>query len=328
MPRAGAGVSCGSHCLLTPSMRLSGCLFPCGSSLQVHRPHNRHPSCGKAIRPPMPERTYAEEEVAAIFARAAERQRPASTREASTGLTLAEVEQAGVEAGLNPTAIRAAAAEVGIRQRFPTRPKVAVAERWIEAPIPAGVWEDLVVSLRHRLGASSAWWDRDTVSLGEAQEWMHTAASGVRTTVTLSPRGERTLLRVVQEDAGFEDDRQMGWLMAALLGLLPSLLAGALVAETLALGDFTGVAVVVLVLLTAVAFGGPLLAARVRNGRERQAERVRQIADSLADQIGGVQSQPTSDDSSTASAPQLDLSVLDAEVSPTPPQTERRRAKS
>lgn len=276
----------------------------------------------------MPERTYTQEEVAAIFARAAERQRPASTRDTSTGLTLAEVEQAGLEAGLDPTIIRAAAAELGTQRRFPPRPKVAVAERWIEVPIEPGAWEDIVASLRHRFGATTNWWGKDTAALGQAQEWTHTAVSGTSTTVTLSPREGRTLLRVVQEEAGLEDERRMGGLMAAFIGLLPAMLAGTVVAETLALGDVAGVAAVALVLLVAVAFGGPGLAGRIRNGRERQAERVQQVADDLVGQIEGVRSRMAAGNPAGPSIPQLDLSALDSEVAEPPAQPERRRTRS
>lgn len=276
----------------------------------------------------MPERTYTQEEVAAIFAKAAERQHPASTRDTSTGLTLAEVEQAGLEAGLDPAAIRAAAAELGAQRRFPPRPKVAVAERWIDAPIEAGAWEDVVASLRHRFGTNTNWWGKDTAALGHAQEWTHTAASGTSTTVTLSPREGRTLLRVVQEEAGLEDERQMGWLVAAFIGLLPSMLAGAIVAETLGLGDFAGVAAVALVLLAAVAFGGPRLAGRIRKGREQQAARVQQVADDLVGQIEGARLTMVAVNPAEPSIPHLDLSALGSEVAEPPIQSERRRARS
>ena len=276
----------------------------------------------------MPERTYTEEEVAAIFARSAERQRSGAVRDLSTGLTLAEVEQAGREAGLDPASIRAAATELDTGYRYPTRSKIAVAERWIEGPATTGAWEDLVASLRHQFGTNTSWWSKDTASLGEAQEWMHTAASGVSTTVTLSPREDRTLLRVVQETVGLENERRMGWLIAAFLALIPAMLAGGLVAETLALGDFAGVAAVVLVLVTGTALGGPWLAARERNNRVRLAEQVQSIADDLANQLSKGSPQPTARASSETSEPRLDLSAI-AESSPEAGiSPERRRTRS
>lgn len=276
----------------------------------------------------MSERTYTEEEVAAIFARAAERQRSASTHGLAPGLTLAEVEQAGYEAGLDPASIRAAAAQLDAEHRYPTRSKIAVAERWVEAPIAAGAWEDLVASLRHQFGTTTAWWGKDTASLGEAQEWTHSAVSGVHTTVTLSPREERVLLRVVQESAGLEDERGMGWLMAAFLALIPSMLAGALVAETLAWGDFAGVATVVLVLLTGTALGGPWLAARERNSRVRLAEQVQHVADDLANQLSEGPSQLAARAPSETPEPRLDLSALAAPSPEAQDLPDRRRTRS
>ena len=276
----------------------------------------------------MPDRTYTEEDVAAIFARAGERQRTAPTLGSSTGLTLAEIEQAGLEAGLDPSSIRVAAAELDAQQRYPNRSKIAVAERWVETPIEAGAWEDLVASLRRRFGSGTAWGGRDTASLGTAQEWTHTATSGTTTTVTLSPREERALLRVMQEDAGLEDGGRMGWLMAAFLALIPSVLAGALVAETLAFGDLAGVAAVVIVWLSGVALGGPALAAHVRNGRARQAEQVQRIADDLVEQIGRDRSTPVAPASSEHSVPRLDLPALDGSDSEVQGPSEKQRVRS
>lgn len=276
----------------------------------------------------MPERTYTEEEIAVIFARAAERRQPAAMRDSSPGLTMAEIEQVGREAGLDPASVRAAAAELDAGHRQPTRSSVAMAERWLEAPISAGTWEDVVASLRRRFGTNTAWWAKDTASLGEAQEWTHTAGSGVRTTVTLSSRERRGLLRVMQDDAGLEDDRKMGWLMAAFLAIIPAMLAGALVAETLAFGDLAGVAAVVIILLSGVALGGPALSARVRNSRTRQAEQVQHIADDLVEQIEGDRSKPAALTSSEASVPPLDLSTLDAPVSEAEDLSEKQRARS
>ena len=276
----------------------------------------------------MPERTYTEHEVAAIFARAAERRPAAPRADPTTGLTLAEVEQAGQEAGLDPASIRAAAAELSAGFDLPDRSKIAVAERWIEGPLAAGAWEDLVASLRRRFGASTAWWTGDTAPLGTAHEWTHTAFSGVRTTVTLSPREGQTLLRVMQEDAGLDDGRATGWLVAAFLALVPSMLTGALVAETLALGDLAGIAAVLLVFLSSVALGGPWLSARTRSSRARQAKQVQHIADSLARQLGAGMSHPAVGDSEEAPERRLDLSAIEALSLDTEAPPERRRTKS
>jgi hypothetical protein len=233
----------------------------------------------------MSERTYSEEEVAAIFAMAAEHQRLAKSQSFATGLTLAEIEEAGREAGFDPATVRAAASGLNAGRRPSMLSKVAVAERWMDIPLEEGAWPDLVASLRRRYGPSSAWWSTDTTSLGSALEWRHASAGGVTTTVMLSPREDGTLLRVVKEDSGMENERVMGWLLAAMFGLAPAVLAGALVAETFGMGDLVGILAVACVLLASVAVGGPLLARRSRNSRRRRAEQVHQIADELVQQL-------------------------------------------
>jgi hypothetical protein len=270
----------------------------------------------------MPERTYTEEEVAAIYAKAAEHQRTATPRDASAGLTLAEVEQAGREAGLDPAAVRAAAAELDSGKRYPVRSNVAMAERWIEAPMSADAWEEAVTSLRHQLGAG------EIAMLGEAKEWSHTTPSGARTTVTLSPREGRTLLRVMREYAGLKDERAMGRLMAFFPALILAWIAAGAINEILAPGGLVVFATAVLVLLSAVAFGGPRLASRVRRSRARQAEHVQQIADGLVERIGGVRSEPPTHVASGDPVPLLDPALLDAPDQEADVAPDQRRIRS
>ncbi len=276
----------------------------------------------------MPERTYSEQEVAAIFARAAERHRPDSARDPIAGLTLAEIELAGREAGLDADSIRAAAADLSSGPARPTRSKIAVAERWIDAPLADGAWEDLVASLRQRFGANSMWWSKDTAAVGTAQEWTHVGASGISTTVTLSPRDGKARLRVMQESSGLEDERVMGWFIAAFIALIPAMLAGATVAETLAYGNLAGIATVLVVLLTGTALGGPFLAARTRRSRARQTLEVQDIADDLTQQLDPEQPLPTTSTSSGVPAPLLDVSVFDEPDSETESSGRRQRTTS
>lgn len=279
----------------------------------------------------MSDRIYTEKEVAAIFARAAEHQRSRSKRDAAAGLTLKEIEEVGLEAGLDAGVIRAAANDLDVQQQYPEHPRITVMERWVEKPLPVGAWEDLVASLRHKLGTNYAWWGKDTATLGDAHEWTHTSASGVQTTVTVSPRDDRTLLRVVQEDSGMDDERTMGWLVAAVVGLVPAVLTGALVAEVLAFGDLAGIAAMMLVFVVALTVGGPALTASVRKSRERRPDRVRQLADDLRDQVLSMQVHGA-ERVETDSILSDEESLLDlppaVEEPETLPRSERRRAGS
>lgn len=276
----------------------------------------------------MPERTYTEHEIAAIFEQASERQTGTSGRDASPGLTLAEVELAGREAGLDPAAVRAAAAALDAGIDRPARSGRVVAERWIDEPLSAGAWEDLVGSLRLRFGSSSQWWTADTTTLGAAQEWTHTAMSGLRTTVTLSPREEATLLRVQQEDAGLEDERTMGWVVAAFFAAIPSMLTGALVAETFGFGDLAGIVAMLAVFAASAALGAPRVTARMRRARARLAQQVERVADDLAVQLGEATPRPAAHDASEPPAPRLDLSALAEPPPDAEPLSKRRRTRS
>ena len=273
----------------------------------------------------MPERTYSESEVADIFARAAERERSAVSDRRRTGLTLTEVEQAAREAGLDVASVRAAAAEVDAG--IAPQKRITVAERWIDGPLAEGAWEDLVGSLRQRFGASSNWWGKETSSLGAAQEWTHGAASGVTTRVMLSPREGGALLRVQKEGAGIENERLMGRGLAALFSFPIAMLMGALVAETLALGDAAGIAVVVLATFLGVLLGGEWIARKTRSERERLAGAAESLAEDLAQQLGSS-SPPIPVDASALPQSRLDASLLDEAVLESGSSGERARARS
>ncbi len=291
----------------------------------------------------MPDRTYSERDVAAIIARAAERQRHAAPRDDAPGLTLAEIERAGQEAGLDPALLRSAAGELdaGTLGLEAARPGTAVADRWVEGPLPPGAWEDVVAALRIRLGSSAAptWWGPDTSQVGADQEWTHTALGGVRTTVSVSPRGERTRIRVVRVDRGLPNARVQGTVVSAIGALPVGLLAGALVAGAFGWGDVAGVAALLLVLVLGTALGSMGLTRRTVDRRDRQADEVKRLAADLADRL--AHGAPTGGDpqgtergaalgrtNPAEARPDLDLSGIDAEAVESAPRQAPRRARS
>lgn len=307
----------------------------------------------------MAERTYSEREIAAIIRRTAERQRLAPSRDDASGLTLAEIERVGREAGFDPALLRAAAAELdaGILLPESDTDRVSVGERWVNAPLEPGVWEDAVAALRVRFGPTGAWsWSAppsDTTRVGAGQEWSHADSSGLQSTVSVSPRGDRTRVRVVQVDGGFDiNTRTQAALFAGFFGLIPAMLIGALLAETLGMGDLVGVAAVLVVLALSAGPGGALMdrrASRARaRRRARQSEEVQQLADDLAHRLaaetagpglpaGGevdAGQEPQAGDMEAPApgapvGPRLDLSVLDAEAEPpnaAPVRDQRARA--
>lgn len=240
-------------------------------------------------------RTYTEDEVADIIARAAERQ-AASPRAEAPGLTLDEIERLGVEAGLNVDDLRAAAAEVNAagrtlsRQASHTATHVVV-ERWIDGPLTSEAWEDAVDVLREQVGASSAAMlgmaaNGTTQQVGRAFEWTHTSGMGIQTTVTASPRGDRTRLRLTQL-VGLANSRTEG----ALYGLIPAGLVAAIATAAVgSSGAFPLVvfATMVLSFLVALAVAAPTITALDRRWRAKKLDTL----DALADDVSEVLAAP------------------------------------
>lgn len=107
------------------------------------------------------ERRYSEEEVAAIFERAADAQETAQRgRGASEGLTLAELQEIGTSVGITPAFIARAATTVDYAPSDTRRTTVLGlplgVERTVELPgtLSDDAWEHLVVDLRTTFRAS------------------------------------------------------------------------------------------------------------------------------------------------------------------------------
>lgn len=106
------------------------------------------------------ERTYTEDEVAVIFERAAQAQKTAQQQaHRNTGLTLAELQQIGATAGIDPNFIARAATAMGHLEEVPPPAKhmgipVGVS-RTVNLPGPLSdeAWDQLVVDLRETFEA-------------------------------------------------------------------------------------------------------------------------------------------------------------------------------
>lgn len=120
----------------------------------------------------MTERRYDDDEVAEIFQKAAEGPQ-ALTRHAGgdAGMTLAELQEIGREAGLSPEAVASAAQSLELRPQAGVRRYLAMpiqVERAIDLPrrVTEAEWERLVVRLRETFNA------RGTVSAnGSFRQW-------------------------------------------------------------------------------------------------------------------------------------------------------------
>jgi len=166
----------------------------------------------------MPERTYTEEEVAALFKRAAElqAQRDPSGGSSDTrhGLTLDELRAIAADAGLDPELLRVAAADIErpTRRRNPasnvSRREIAV-ERWIPGQLDDLAKEDVIAELRHRFENSAArsmgmysLGSSTTQTIGRSLEWQYVDPWwGTETRVLIQPRDEELRARVTRRNA-------------------------------------------------------------------------------------------------------------------------------
>ena len=282
------------------------------------------------------DRTYSEHEVAEVIALAVERQRAAERRAESSpprmagggavGLTLAEVEAVGREVGIDPGHLRAAAAEVAAGGAAPDGgPGSAAVERWADAPLTDAGWEDVVAHLRASpppftgvvkvIGTLD---DAEAVErLGQSYEWVRTTAGlDVTTRVNVSPRGDRTRVRVTQvgdpTSGGVETSAVIGAALGALAG------GGALLA-----GAGGGLSLAAFIVVTVIAYIALLPYARKSGRKLIQAERARlnELADALVPLVEAAAA-PAGQQAETGGAvhpaPELDAALLD----PTPPETE------
>lgn len=145
------------------------------------------------------EREFKEEEVRAIFARAAERQHEAEAARSSSGLTLAELEAIGQEAGLDPEHVAAAAAELlkphraPIQNTFLGMPVELRRTRVLRAPLSEEGWGSLVADLQETFKASGV-----ATDIGGVREWRNYADARRTVRVTVEPEGVGARITVEQ----------------------------------------------------------------------------------------------------------------------------------
>lgn len=237
-------------------------------------------------------RLYSDTEIAALLARAAERQRAAPADGPVSGLTLDEIERLAAEAGLDPAHVRAAANELSVRApAAASSPGVRVLERWIDVPFSDVAWEEAVTALRARHPGTN--WAQytamgtlapggDLSRVGAAHEWRHVAWTGATTTLTASPRGARTRLRLTVGDSVAWSDRATAGLYGFTPAVVLGLVAAGVVAKS-AVGSFgTAVLAFTVAFVAALALVAVLAAPAVGRSRRTRAERAAETLDVVA----------------------------------------------
>lgn len=127
--------------------------------------------------------------MAELLQRAAELQAQAARcAEHRPGLTIAELESIGTEAGLDPSLIRQAAAELDAPERPMLRKNSGLTSShvFVERRLPGTLspehWEDVVAELRHqfesdlgRMMGMPQYGSGTTEQIGRTVEWKHTS---------------------------------------------------------------------------------------------------------------------------------------------------------
>lgn len=236
-------------------------------------------------------RAYTEREIAALLARAAELQQAAPDAPLGPTLSLPEVERIAAEAGLDPAHVRAAARELETgAPRTAARPGQRTLERWLDVPFSDVAWEEAVAELRHRHPGTN--WAQytamgtlvpggDLSRVGAAHEWRHVAWTGATTTLTASPRGARTRLRMVTGDSAPWGDRATAAVYAFTPGIVLAFVAAVLAKNATGSG-WAALLAFVASFVAALALSAVLGAPAVGRSRQRRLDHAAETLDAVA----------------------------------------------
>jgi hypothetical protein len=223
----------------------------------------------------LPADRFNEDQAAAIFARAAEAEvsgrQPASGAGAS-GMTLAELQEIGREAGLSPESVAQAAASlrsVGTPVPAPTflRVPIGVARTVaLERPLSDEEWGGLVAQLRATFDASGR-----VHSDGTFREWRN---GNLRVSAGPAPGGYQVDMRTSKGSA-----RSLMTAGGIMTGISAALLAAGTLTVSTVPGDIT-----TLLTVGAALFGAGVL--QVPYWARRRREQFDRIAERLRDAIG------------------------------------------
>ncbi len=234
----------------------------------------------------MPEQTFNEEEVAALFKRAAEMQSEEIRDPAAVGpgLKMNELLAIATEAGLDLEHVRKAAKERNTSSQPSRRTLARVrgseisTERWISQSVPEAAVEDIVAELRHVYDSA---WSEDmgvkpstTQIIGRSVECKRRDLWGIETRVLLQPRGDSFRLRVSiptpLSTGGTE--KSMAAMAALIVGFVAAPAAGSYL-----IGLAAGIATFFALL--------PLLRKWSERWVDKKQREVDALADSLVDQV-------------------------------------------
>jgi len=255
--------------------------------------------------PELPDhRRYGDREISKILKRAAQMQRESPARPDPSGLTLAELEEIALEAGIDVDNLRIAASEVDklpddtLETRFLGAPLAQRLERTIPGELPASAFGSLVPILQTESGMTG-----QASTVGNTLSWASTPSNNAARSLSIlvvAEHGETRLQleeRSTQAAIGFHvgfSSGGLGFAIPAGLGL------GTTAGVAIGLGAGVGVAGVFYLI-------GRTLYKATTNHRRR---RVQVMFDKLADRVTALIAQHTlpGDSSGSGALPSSEVS--------------------
>jgi len=145
---------------------------------------------------------YSEDEIAALLKRATELQTTDSVAPVA-GLTLAEIKKIAAEAGIDPRYVQAASLDLqgakpaGRRKHLLGGPTQLEAERVVRGTVTEEQWEAMMQECRRAFGQSGRTERRENT-----REWVSTGQELEEMRLTVSTRGDRTMLQLARQFDG------------------------------------------------------------------------------------------------------------------------------
>lgn len=267
----------------------------------------------------MPNRTYSEEEVAALFQRAAELQvergrRPSGS---SHGLSFDDLMSIAADSGLDPELLRHAAHEMDSKRGArPLRTGSSGGEFYAEYTFAGALddhaIEDVVAELKHRYDSEGGEWygmpnygRGRTETIGRSVEWRQTnPMTGNETRVLLQPRPDGTRVRISKKNVWGMDPAHGKW-WAVMIALFGAFFAGPISGSML-----VGFAVLLALLIALV----PLFNISEKRALQKREEEIRDLSAMISGHLRVLppatqQGEPRQTSEQAALRPEMDLDV-------------------
>jgi len=276
----------------------------------------------------MPKENYSEKEVARIFKRAAELESKQSNDfdsiEGGPGLSLDELSQIAIDAGLDPKNVRRAAGEISPssesdNESTTVRENEIIAEQWVTGTFTDDVADLVVADLNHRYNTTHEkvnWMDNimhdasietsqqsNVKRTGKSLEWKKLSEMGTEEIrVLIQPRDNQIRVRVAKQNLygrNFEDtDSVSGFLpyipyLAAIITLF-ALPINYLVNSIAALTVFFGTKYL-------ISKNSGLIKKKFADSKSNKIQKYRSEVESVAQELAGLIGQPQKE-SNTESA--------------------------